>query len=84
MNDIRPMGRVRVPMGSLRAGEETFICLISRKNGIFRADRSDRSRKCRECEYKAVCMGDSAHTWNYVENEPDCCVAAMLREEKEQ
>ena len=41
---------------------------------VFRQDRAKLSRTCSGCEYAAVCMGDSAHTWNYDTAEPYYCM----------
>lgn len=53
------------------------------ENGFlpFRQDRTMKSVSCRACIYKDVCMGDSAHTWDYDRNEPNYCAARMLLEE---
>ena len=45
---------------------------------MFRRDRTERSSKCRTCIHKNVCMGDSAHTWDYDMDEPGYCVAERL------
>lgn len=49
------------------------------KNGYqaFRTDRTARSKTCSACQYKAVCLGDSAHTWDFEHNEPDYCFVKM-------
>lgn len=46
----------------------------------FRFDRSDQCILCRICKHKPVCMGDSAHTWDYETKKPLYCVAKILEE----
>ena len=46
----------------------------------FRIDRTIKNGTCSGCEHRAVCLGDSAHTWDYDYNEPRYCVAHMLQE----
>ena len=55
------------------------------ENGFrfFRRDRTESSGKCRACEHRAICLGDSAHTWDYDANDPLYCVAKMLEGEPE-
>ena len=53
---------------------DDFIDVWENKFEIFRQDWSDKSSLCRTCEHKKVCMGDSAHTWDYDNNEPMYCI----------
>lgn len=55
--------------------EDDFVDVWEHGYGVFRRNRAERSSVCRECEYKEVCMGDSAHTWDYERDEPMYCHA---------
>ena len=50
------------------------------ENGFkqFRRDRVKDSTNCSDCKYSTVCMGDSAHTWDYDNGEPMYCAAKMI------
>ena len=60
------------------AYEDDFIDVWENRFKTFRCDHTSMSTKCSSCEYRNVCMGDSAHTWNYDTNEPNYCVVKML------
>ncbi len=57
--------------------KESFVHIWENKYKIFRKDWSINSTKCRVCEYKNVCMGDSFHTFDIDNNEPMYCVKAL-------
>ena len=57
---------------------DDFIDVWENRFHEFRFDRAEKSLVCKGCEYRNVCMGDSAHTWNYDKNEPNYCVMKML------
>ncbi len=59
---------------------ENFCDVWENRFKLFRTDRTNESNKCSNCEHKGICMGDSAHTWNYDDNEPLYCVSEMLGE----
>ena len=59
---------------------DDFMDVWQNKFRIFRRDRSDECEKCRDCKNKNVCLGDSAHTWDFDKDEPYYCVADMLKE----
>ena len=44
----------------------------------FRRDRSEKSDFCSGCEYRPVCLGDSAHTWDYDNNRPLYCATKQM------
>ena len=60
--------------------EDDFVDVWEHRYGVFRKNRAERSSVCRECEYKEVCIGDSAHTWDYERDEPMYCYAKGLYE----
>lgn len=55
------------------------------ENGFsqFRMDRSTLSSKCRECEDRVLCKGDSTHSWNYDQQEPLLCMKELLFDKEE-
>ena len=55
-----------------------FVEVWEKRFKVFRIDRSSESEYCNGCRYREVCMGDSAHTWNFETWEPNYCVAKML------
>lgn len=58
---------------------DDFMEVWKNKFKIFRRDRSDYCEMCRNCSDKGVCMGDSAHTWDYEKDEPYYCVANLMK-----
>lgn len=46
----------------------------------FRRDRYADSEYCLSCEYRALCSGDSAHTWDFREKKPRLCARTFLTE----
>ena len=56
---------------------DDFVDVWENKFEIFRQDWSNKSETCKKCEHKRVCMGDSAHTWDYDNNEPLYCVKTL-------
>lgn len=57
--------------------KDNFIDVWENKYKIFRQDWSNKSKSCKDCAYKNVCMGDSAHTWDYDKNEPTYCMKCL-------
>lgn len=53
---------------------DDFIAVWESKFHQFRTDRTEKSKTCSKCEYKNLCLGDSAHTWDYDSNEPRYCI----------
>ena len=46
----------------------------------FRRNRAEGSPVCGNCEYKTVCRGDSAHTWDWDRKIPGYCFAKGERQ----
>lgn len=67
--------RPELVQGSIR--EDDFIDVWENRFRPFRTDRTARSAVCRACEHREICMGDSAHTWNYDRDEPNYCVVKL-------
>ena len=59
---------------------DSFCDVWENRFAFFRTDRTKESRKCCNCKHREVCLGDSAHTWNYDDNVPLYCVSEMLGE----
>lgn len=64
------------------AYKDDFVEVWENRFDIFRLDRSEKSDMCHECNYKEVCLGDSAHTWNYDKSEPGYCLEKLRRNQK--
>ena len=56
---------------------DDFLDVWENRFEVFRQDRSELSGMCKECCYKKVCMGDSAHTWNFDKSEPMYCTKVL-------
>ena len=57
---------------------DDFVDVWENRFNVFRYDRTGASSTCSKCNHRNVCMGDSAHTWDYDNNEPKYCAAEML------
>lgn len=62
------------------AYKDNFIDIWENKFQFFRQNRSELSAKCSICEHRNVCMGDSAHTWDYDNNEPKYCLKVLEKD----
>ena len=60
--------------------KDDFIDVWENRFQGFRTNRALLSEKCSICEFKSICQGDSAHTWDYDANEPMFCVAKRMME----
>lgn len=60
--------------------QDDFIDIWENRFTVFRRNRAEHSETCRECKFSNVCMGDSAHTWDYDADEPRYCVANKIME----
>jgi len=60
--------------------QDDFIDIWENRFEAFRRNRAEHSIACKNCEYSDVCMGDSAHTWDYDADEPRYCVANIIME----
>lgn len=56
------------------------------QNGFhaFRKDRSEDCDRCRSCEDRTFCCGDSAHTWDYQTGAPLLCMKELFNQPEEQ
>lgn len=54
--------------------QDDFMTVWNERFEAFRVNRADGSNFCTDCEYREVCRGDSAHTWDYDLKEPLYCV----------
>lgn len=61
--------------------KDSFIDVWEDKFEIFRNDRTINSRNCGNCEYRTVCQGDSMHTWDFENQEPNYCFVKLMEEE---
>ena len=62
--------------------ENEFLDVWNNRFQIFRENRADKSEMCSQCSHSKFCMGDSAHTWDYDNNEPRYCWK-QLKERKQ-
>lgn len=60
------------------AYHDSFVEVWENRFDVFRRNRAEGSSFCSGCEHKDICMGDSAHTWNYDENKPNYCIVKMM------
>ncbi|SEM18333.1 radical SAM additional 4Fe4S-binding SPASM domain-containing protein [Butyrivibrio sp. ob235] len=65
------------------AYKDSFCAVWENRFERFRSDRTAESAVCKDCPHKDVCMGDSAHTWDYDTNEPLYCVSNMIGDRAE-
>ena len=59
---------------------DSFVDVWKNRFKIFRQDKAELNSQCKECSEKDFCMGDSTHTWNFFDNEPNYCVFKMLED----
>ena len=67
--------------GNIR--KDDFWDVWTRRFNVFRNERTALSETCRECEDRRICGGDSAHTWDWVKNEPLLCGKRTISEKTE-
>lgn len=60
--------------------QDDFLKVWEDRFEVFRRDRTQRSRGCGGCRYRAVCLGDAAHTWDFDRNEPRYCAVRLMEE----
>ncbi|SDB69812.1 radical SAM protein [Butyrivibrio sp. INlla16] len=65
------------------AYKDSFCDVWENRFDRFRSDRTAESAVCKDCPHKGVCMGDSAHTWDYDASEPLYCVLKMIGDRAE-
>ena len=59
---------------------DDFIDVWGNRFQAFRTDRTEKSEICRDCQWKSICLGDSAHTWDYDNYQPRYCAAKLIGE----
>lgn len=57
---------------------DDFTDIWENRFEVFRKDRTVESRICTACPHRKICMGDSAHTWDFDQSEPRYCVTRMI------
>ena len=63
--------RKELIQGNIR--EDDFWEVWQKKFHVFRQDRTAECAKCVNCPERCLCGGDSAHTWDFMKNEPLLC-----------
>ena len=58
--------------------KDSFVDIWKNRFEIFRQDKAELNPQCKQCSEREFCMGDSTHTWNFQNNEPNYCVFKML------
>lgn len=59
---------------------DNFADVWKNRFQIFRRDRSQDCRQCRQCDKRMFCCGDAAHTWDYNAKQPLLCVKELWEE----
>ena len=59
------------------AEKDSFVSVWENGFTEFRRDRSELCEKCSQCKEREFCAGDSAHTWDYDNNEPLICLKSL-------
>lgn len=62
---------------------DDFMTVWETKYHWFRQERTEKSSQCSACKQREICMGDSAHTWDFIKNEPKYCVYGKLKENED-
>lgn len=60
---------------------DDFVSVWENRFEVFREDRSVSCKECINCPDRIFCSGDSAHTWNYDDNEPLLCLKKVFEKE---
>ena len=63
--------RQELVQGNIRSDD--FYDVWLNRFQAFRRDRTEDCLKCKDCQERFVCGGDSTHTWNFDKNEPLLC-----------
>ena len=53
--------------------EDDFIEVWENRFDLFRKNKANTSIKCRECEFRQECQGDSWHSWDFEKDTPRIC-----------
>lgn len=59
--------------------KDNFVEVWKHRFQEFRNDRTSQCEMCSGCEDRLYCGGDSAHTWDYNNNQPLLCLKNMER-----
>ena len=63
--------------------KDDFLTVWENGFKMFSGDyRCSTSERCRDCDNRAMCKGDSAHTWDYDAGEPLLCLFDLLKKER--
>lgn len=60
---------------------DSFVEVWENKFKEFRHERRTACDDCLKCSHWKYCGGDSFHTWNFDDNEPNICIKKIYREE---
>ena len=53
--------------------EDDFIEVWENRFDLFRKNKANTSIKCRECQFRQECQGDSWHSWDFEKDTPRIC-----------
>jgi len=62
--------------GNIR--KDSFVEIWENQFKCFRRDRTEDCKECKSCKDRYICGGDSMHTWNFINNKPDLCIAKLI------
>ncbi len=57
---------------------DDFVEVWEKKYRAFRYDRTEDSDVCKNCKDRSICLGDSMHTWDFLNKKPKYCVSKMI------
>ena len=60
--------------------EDSFVKVWENEFKVYRKDRSAQCGECKKCNYRLACKGDSAHTWDFMLNEPRYCLRMLEKD----
>jgi len=63
--------------------KDDFVDVWENRFGVFREERSLRCGECMQCSDRKYCMGDSAHTWDFENNQPKLCVKNIMKQKEQ-
>ncbi len=58
--------------------KDSFVDVWENKYQAFRDVNRSKSKKCEKCKYWKYCLGDSFHTFDYVNKRQNICMAKMF------
>lgn len=62
--------------------KDSFVDVWENKYECFRHEYRTSCSECKKCSHWKYCGGDSFHTWNFDDNEPNFCIKRIYEEEK--